>query len=316
MRVLITGGTGFIGTNLVKTLNNATEISIIKQPNSIIPSWSRSVFKKTKIYDVDICNLERLQEIIKNIEPEKIFHLAAYTTSGQTFIDANKSIQINIQGTANILHSLENTDYECFVNMSTSEVYGNNATPFKEDQRPNPVSPYGISKYTTEMFCNILYKVHGYPILNLRLFNPYGEFQPPNKIISKTIISCLLKKDIQLVEGEITRDFIYIQDVVNALIKSSETKKAIGETINIGSGKEHSIKDIVTRIINSMDNPIKPLFGVIPYRKNEIMHNYADVTKTRKILNWKPKHTLNSGLKKTIEWYKDQFKKEPKSFIL
>lgn len=316
MKILITGGTGFIGTNLVKSLVDDTEISIIKQPNSTIPSWSKNIFKKTKIYSVDICDLETLQKTIKNIEPEKIFHLAAYTGSGQTFTDADKSVQTNIQGTVNLLHSIENTDYECFVNMSTSEVYGNDTVPFKEEQNPNPISPYGISKFVAEMFCNIFHKTYGFPILNLRLFNPYGEFQPPNKIISKTIISCLLKKDIELVRGQITRDFIYIQDVVNVLIKASETKKAIGETINIGSGEEHSIKEIVTKIIDLMDNPIKPLFGVIPYRKNEIMRNYADIKKARKILNWEPKHSLDSGLKKTIGWYINQFKKEPNSFIL
>jgi UDP-glucose 4-epimerase len=165
------------------------------------------------------------------------------------------------------------------------------------------VSPYSVSKYSAEMFCDLLYKLYGYPIVTLRLFNLYGEYDISSRIIPDSIIACLMRKELKLTSGKQTRDFNYVKDVIEGILKASDVKKAIGETINIGSGKEYSIRFLVEKIIELMGNPIKPSFGAFSYRKNEVWRMRCDNSKARRILNYKPKFSLEEGLKKTIEWY-------------
>jgi len=311
VRVLVTGGSGFIGLHLVERLiKEDADIYVIKRPNSILTPWTKDILKKVKVYNVDISDFEKLKHIMKKIEPKKIFHLAAFTNVNRSFTVTNEAIKNNVQGTLNLLHSLENVDFDCFINTSTCEVYGNNPVPFTENQLPNPVSPYGASKYSAEVFCQFFYNTYNFPITILRPFTSYGEYQLCKMFIPQIIVSCLLKEDLKLTEGTQTREFNYVEDIVDGYIKTSITKRAIGEIINIGCGEEHSIKETVFKIIKLVGNDTKPLFGSIDYRENEIWRLFCDNTKAKKILKWEPKYSIERGLEKTIKWYSRQIKKD------
>ena len=296
-RVLVTGATGFIGKHLINSLlKEKAKISIICRKKLIKN-------QNIKIYSGDLTDSSFLNKAIKEINPEKIFHLAAFVNPSRDILLLDKAFQVNFFGTANLLNSLKNIDYESLVLTSTAEVYGNNRIPFKEDMPLNPLSPYSLSKASAEIFCNMLYKNNNYPIIILRLSLVYGPGQNTDRFLPQLLTTLLKNKEFSMTKGEQKRDYIFVKDVVEALIKSSSSKNAIGQTINICSGKQHTIKYIASRIA-IMLNAKKLIRHDLPYRKNEQWSYCGDITKAKKILNWKPKTNINTGLKKTIDWYK------------
>ena len=261
------------------------------------------------VYDVELTNFVKIKEIIGEVQPlEKIYHLAAYPDMKPSFQNTNSTIQVNIQGTMNLLHALADVDYDAFVHIGSYKEYGNTEVPYKENQQLDPTSPYAVSKAAAEMYCKVYYMIYKYPIVMLRLPTVYGPNQDTNLLIPGTILACLQKKNIEMTKGEQKREVIYVSDIVEAVIKASLKKKAIGEIINVGTGVEYSVREIVLKIIDLMENPIEPIFGALPYRDTEIWHIGGDNSKAREILNWEPKVSLEEGLKKAVEWYTNHAK--------
>ncbi len=304
-RILVTGFPSFISLHLIERLKkNGALIFVFKKPSSRGNQREKQLSNSgINVFDVDITNFRSIQSSIKKIQPEIIFHLAAYTNSERSTKIINRCIKINSEGTANLLRALEKTNYKSFVNISSTEVYGPIAVPFEEGQRTQPISPYGLSKLAAENVCSFFYEVHHSPIINLRVSMIYGEFQPTNKIIPHIILSCLKKRDLQLTTSEQTKDFVYVGDVVDALIKASLEEKTIGETINIGTGREITIKNLALTIAEKIKFSGVINFGTIPMKKGEIMRMAVSTTKAETLLDWKPKTTLEKGLEKTISWY-------------
>ena len=301
----MTGYPGFVSMHLVARLKKeGALIFVLQNPFSKGDLLEKQIIKsRIKVFDVDITNFSSIQSCVKKIKPEIIFHLAAYTNAQRTSNIIDECIKVNIEGTANLLRALEKTRYKSFVNVSSSEVYGPISVPFKEVQRAQPISPYGMSKLAAEHICNFYFKIYHSPIVNLRISMIYGEFQPEDKIIPHLILSCLKKKDLQLTAGRQTRDFVYVEDVVEALVRASLARKASGETINIGSGDEITIKDLVSKIVEKTKFPKKVNFGTIPIKRGEIMRMRVTTAKAKKILGWEPKITLEKGLEKVIISY-------------
>jgi nucleoside-diphosphate-sugar epimerase len=302
VKVLVTGATGFIGSHLTRRLVNlGANVSIIteKNPN---PWRIKDIQNQIKIYECNI-NDKKLKDCIEKIKPQKIYHLAAFVNPERILENLDEMIEVNVNGTINLIRSLENIEYDCFIYTGTCEEYGKNKAPFTEDQIPHPVSPYSYSKVAATLFCKMYYELTKKPIIILRPFLTYGPTQDPKLLIPIVINKALHKEEIKMTKGEQTREFNYVEDIVEAYIKASTTKEAIGEIINIGNGIEYKIKDVVLKILKMMNNPIKPAIGVLPYREGEVMHFYSDNKKAKSLLNWKPKYSLEEGLKKTIEWY-------------
>lgn len=315
-RILVTGGLGFIGFHLVRRLiNEKAHIFILDKSKMRHTPWFREFSEGIDSYSCNLTDLNKLQSIIKDIEPEYIFHLAASLNRERSFSIANEVIQTNVQGTINLMHSLDGISYDRFVYPSTSEVYGNNEAPFREDQMPDPISPYSASKYAAEVFCKLFQKTFGLPIVVLRLFNPYGECQRTDLLIPNVIVSCLLKKGLKMTKGEQTREFNYVEDIVDGMVRAASINGAVGEVINLGSGLEHTVREVAEKIVSMMGNPIKLLFGATPYRKNEIWRMFCDNAKAKHILGWRPRYTLDSGLRKTIRWYVKEFEEDKKEFL-
>ena len=306
-RVLVTGAGGFIGSHLTRRLvDEGAEVSVfeISKTDNI-----KGVIDKTDLHRIDVCDFKSVHDTIRKIQPEKVYHLGAFVDTRRSFLNIDKIIQTNIQGTINLLNALDGTDYNCFIHLGTLEEYGDNPVPFTENQIPDPMSPYSASKTSAAIFCKMYHKTFGSPAITLRLPVVYGPYQSTKMFIPELICSALLKKDFKMSKGDQSRNFIYIEDIVDGLIKASVTKDAVGEIINLGSEREYKIKEVAIKILDLMGNPIKPLIGALPYRSGEVMHYYCDNKKAREILNWSPKTDLDDGLKKTIEWYTTKYKK-------
>jgi nucleoside-diphosphate-sugar epimerase len=135
----------------------------------------------------------------------------------------------------------------------------------------------------------------------------------PNMLIPELIVSGLLKKDFKATKGEQGREVNFVEDAVEGFVRAACSKKAVGEVINVGCGREYKIKEIIEKVLDLMGRPIEPLLGALPYRENEIWHMYCDNTKAKEILGWKPRHGLEQGLRKTIAWYREMYEKRPKA---
>lgn len=301
-RVLVTGAAGFLARHLIPELlgrgANVTGLSLEKSP-------SQNMQRNFSYINLDLKDKNRLKEEIKNIKPQKIFHLAAYPDKEAVFENTDECIQNNIQGTLNLIHSLDNTGYDSFIHIGSYKEYSGSKMPFKETDALFPISSYAISKACAEMFCRAYHQLYGLPLVSLRFPTIYGPEQHGQNLIPYLISSCLSVSQLKLTKGEQKRELIYISDVIDALLKASLSRKAHGEIINIGTNKEYTIREIVNLIIKLTNSKIKPEWGAIPYRKNEIWNMKGNNKKAKDILGWKPKTSLRQGLIKTIKHYKN-----------
>lgn len=306
VRVLVTGGNGFIGSHLTSSLVDLnSEVYIITRSNDT--KNISEILDKIKFFKADLTDYQKLNKTIKDIQPEVIFHLASDVNASRDISLLHQSIDNNLNGTINLLNSLNSINYKVFVNVGTCEEYGNAKTPFTEDISPIPVSPYSTSKVATTYYCKMLHETQKFPIVMLRPFLTYGPRQVNKMFIPSLIINALQNKDFRMTKGEQTREFNYVDDIVDGMLKSALSKKAIGEIINIGNGKEYRIINVAKKILEVIDSKSK-LDTSLPYRPGETMHFYCSNKKAKDLLDWKPSTSLEEGLKKTIEWYSYVFK--------
>ena len=294
--VLITGANGFIGKNLIKRLaKEEAEIYCIDKNQSEL----KELIKKE--YIIDIKNFEELKKVISEINPNIIFHLAAFINHSRDINLIKETYEINVQGTINMLMATKDIKYDLFIYPNTSELYGDeNETPFKENMKTKSMSPYSASKISAENYCNLFLEVFNKPIAIFRMPVVYGPYQKGNMFIPSLINSIIKNKEFSMTKGEQHRDFIYVDDIMGAFIISC--KKIIKGTFNLGSGKEIKLKEIAEYLQKSNNLTVK--FDK-PYRENEMWHYYLDISKIKKELNWEPRYNIEEGLRKTIEWWKE-----------
>ena len=303
VKVLVTGISGFIGAHLARRLvaEGVRVYGLVRGSSNL---WRIQDLKnQINLYHVDLRDFASVRKAAQDIKPQKLFHLAAYVDVSRSFEVMEEMVEVNIKGTLNLLRALDGTGYDCFINTGTCEEYGDNPVPFREEQIPNPVSPYSAAKVSTSMFCQMLHKTRGLPIITLRPFLTYGPRQESNMLIPLLIKKMIKGEALEMTQGEQTREFNYVDDIVDGFIKASISPGAIGEIINIGNGLEYKIRDVVEMILKLMDSPLKPKLGALDYRPGEARHFYCDNTKAREILGWSPKVDLEDGLKMTINWF-------------
>ena len=304
-RCLISGGSGFIGSHLThQLLADGAEVSVIVRYDSVMKNERlRDCWDDIRVIEADLRNRGAL-EAIRKFKPEVVFHLAAYNHVGESFTQVEECFDVNAKGTANLLDNCG--DVEKFVYMSTSEVYGHQSqVPFLETMTPDPISPYSITKYAGELYCRMKQRiVDGPPIVITRSFNTYGPYQSAKAIIPEMIINCLRGNSIRTTPGEQTREFNYVGDIVRGLMKAASSKERIDGVINLASGEEIAIRDLVKKIAALTDTRSKVEIGALRYRPTEIWRMYADNSRARELLGWQPAVGLDEGLKLTVEWFR------------
>lgn len=304
-RILVSGGSGFIPSHLTRRLvGEGARVGILTKYNSIIDNIRLvDVWDKITVIEADIRNLDSLKQV-SLFKPEIIYHFAAYNHVGDSFIHVAETLDCNVRGTANLLESYDK--YKKFIYISSSEVYGyQTKVPFSEDMFPKPISPYAVGKYGGELYCRMKMENMHKPIVILRPFNAFGPYQSPRAIIAEIIIACLKGKPVFTTEGRQTRDFNYVENLSDGFVKAVEVDEAVGKIINIGSGEDISIRDLVLRIHKETNSSSKLHIGALKYRPTEVWRMRSDNRRAQTILKWKPKIDFKEGLRRTIAWYRN-----------
>ncbi len=305
--VFVTGATGFIGSHLVRRLLKESYNTHILYRTTTSSSRLDDMLSKTTKHNVDICNKKSLEKLLKRIKPDYIFHLANIGIYGGKESPDEDVVNVNFLGTVNLIQSSKDIPYKFFVNTGSSSEYGRKNKKMKEDDSCFPESMYGITKLASTLYAQNFAKKTNKPVLTLRLFSPYGSYDDPNRFISTIIKQALANKEIRLTYPKNVRDYIFVDDVINAYISCIKNgNKLSGEIINVGSGKQHTIEEVlntVTKLIHTKSRVVKD--DTITRYESVIWQ--ADITKAKNLLDWRPTTTLEDGLKQTIEWYKQNY---------
>ncbi|MFQ5801321.1 MAG: GDP-mannose 4,6-dehydratase [Candidatus Methylomirabilales bacterium] len=304
MRVLVTGGAGFIGSHLCRRLvEEGAELFVTVKYNSIIDNVRLArLWDKITPVEADLRNPDSLVQL-RGIRPQLIYHLAAYNHVGDSFLQVSEAIDSNAKGSVNLLEAYE--EYERFVYISSSEVYGHQKqVPFQEELVPHPLSPYAIGKCTGELYARMKWRSLNHPVVVVRPFNAFGPYQSPRAVVAELIIKCLRGEDVVTTEGHQTRDFNFVENLVDGFIVAGIRAGIEGEVINLGSGVELSIRELVAKIHALTSSRSRLRIGDLPYRPGEITRMVADSCKAERLLGWSPRVDLDKGLELTIEWYR------------
>jgi len=301
MKVLVTGGAGFIGSHIVDELiKEGYDVVIV---DNLSTGFKKNINPKSKFYKVDIRDYKKLEKIFKREKPEIVNHHAAANNIMKSFIDPKTDAEINIIGTLNIIKASIKFNVNKIIYASSGGVsYGEpKQIPTKETHPINPIAPYGLSKYVAESYLKLFSdKVN---FTSLRYASVYGPRQnPKNEVgVISIFISRIINNKTPIIngDGKQTRDFIYVKDVIKANMIAIE--KGDNEVFNIGTQKETSIVELLNIIQNIMKTNIKPKFADKPL--GEINRCCLDISKAKKILGWKPEYSLEEGLKETISWW-------------
>ncbi len=289
-KIIVVGGNGYLGGFLTKVLEeNGADVFII----------SKDCEQTSSQFIIDITNFDETYKIIQKIKPDIVYHLAANISRNRDFSIYEKMAAVNVQGTLNILRSLEGIDAH-FIFTSTSEIYGNNISPFHENQIPKPVSPYSLSKISAEMLIQTYCTNHSKKYTNLRVFNFYGENMPEAFFIPQMINSLKKGEDFLMTKGEQVRDFLYVGDVVNALVLTAQNTNSYGETMNVCSGQGTKLSKLASAVNTSMNTKAKIVLGAIPYRDNEVWEMIGDQSKIKKSIGFEPKISIDKGIEIVI----------------
>jgi len=300
-KILIVGGTGFIGYHLAKkTLQKGWKVTSISSKKPV----KKRYLAKVKYLICDITNKKSLEHNIKKKSFKYVVNLGGYVDH----TDKIKTFQSHYNGCINLTEILLKNPPDAFVQMGSSVEYGNLKSPQKENDKCNlrsMKSTYGKAKLLATTYLIDLFKKKKFPSTVLRLYLAYGPKQDINRFLPIIINGCIKNKKFPCSEGKQFRDFVHVYDVVDAILKSLTNKNARGEIINIGSGKPKKIRKIVKdiqKIIKKGD----PQFGQIKLRKDEILKIYPNINKARKKIQWKPKILFNKGIKSVIKFYNEQ----------
>ena len=324
MRILVTGGAGFIGSNFIINQINHTKNTIINFDKLTYAGNLEnldSVLNNNRYHFIqgDICDVELLKDTIIKFNPDSIIHFAAESHVDRSIEYPLDFIHTNLSGTAILLDTVQkfsswkNNNFFRFLHVSTDEVYGSLGEKglFNESSPLNPSSPYSASKAGSDLLVRSWYKTYGFPILITNCSNNYGPFQFPEKLIPLIITNALDQKPLPIYgDGLNIRNWLFVNDHCEALFLILKTG-SIGETYNIGGNNEIKNIEIVQLICNSL-NELKPLpksklyNDFITYVEDRPGHDYRyaiDSSKIKNNLHWAPKESFKSGIKKTIKWY-------------
>jgi len=311
MNILITGGAGFLGSHLVDRLlaedNNVTVIDGHSTNITVIDDFSHGKYvnlhndPRLKVYNISI--LEDISYLFEGIDT--VFHLAALTRPQWSIDHPEEVTKVNVGGTLKVLEHSRDNKVKRVVFVSSSDIYGDQEIyPTPEDVLPNPMNMYALSKWVGELYCELFNKLYGLEYNIIRPFNAYGTRMPLTGIwtsaIATFIDAMINKKPFKTFgNGKQTRDFIYIDDIIDLLMILAKSKVK-NEVFNCGSGTQNSINE-VREIIERLTNT-RVKFERLP-AQFEKKTTLADMSKAEKLLNWKPKISLEEGLKRTIEGY-------------
>jgi len=308
-RFLVTGGAGFIGSNLVRHLLTAGEhVRVIDDLSTGRQDNLADILSDIELLRETVCDPESCRRAVEGVE--YVLHQAALGSVPRSVKDPLVSNEANVTGTLNMLIAARDAGVRRFVCAGSSSVYGDTQVlPKVETMAPNPISPYGVTKVTKGHYCRIFSQIYGLPTVVLHYFNVYGPRQDPHSAYAAVIprfVSALLRGERAVIYGDglQTRDFTYIEDCVNAnLLACQAGEKADGEAFNVSYGQQVTIRTVHDIICELLGVDSEPEYAAP--RPGDVLDSLADISKAREILGYEPQYGIRAGLTKAIGWYKE-----------
>jgi nucleoside-diphosphate-sugar epimerase len=307
---LITGGAGFIGSNLAEHLvNQGRSVRVFDNFSTGKRQNVRNFEKQAEIIEGDLRDMDQVKRAVAGVR--YVLHLAAIPSVPCSVENPQLTNEANITGTLNLLVAARDAKSQRIVFSSSSSVYGDTPTlPKREDMPPSPLSPYAVHKITGEYYCRIFWHLYGLETVSLRYFNVFGPRQDPQSqyaaVIPRFITAILAGQQPTIFgDGKQSRDFSHVENVITANLAACDApKEALGEPFNIACGGRITLLDLVDTINKITGKNIRPKFD--PPRPGDVLHSQADITKARKLLGWTPRISFREGIEKAIAWYRQE----------
>ncbi|NIR49001.1 SDR family oxidoreductase [candidate division KSB1 bacterium] len=309
---LVTGGGGFIGSHVVRyLLNQNHRVRVLDNFITGNRHNLKEVMENIELIDGDFCKEEEARLAVKDID--YVIHLGALPSVPRSVKNPMLTTDINVSGTVKLLHAAQDSQVKRIVFASSSSVYGNSPEfPRQEEQVPQPLSPYAVSKLSGEFYLKCFYNLHGLETVCLRFFNVFGPRQDPNShyaaVIPRFIQAVLSDRPPTVYgDGKQSRDFTFVEDLVNGIYKACHSKSAAGEVINVACGRRISLNHLLDLLRDISNKRITPEYT--SPRPGDVRDSIAAIEKARNLLGYEPRFTMAEGLGKTYRWYESQMKK-------
>jgi len=310
--VVVTGGAGFIGSNLSEVLSVHNNVTILDNFATGRMKNIAHLLEKENVELVEgsITDLELLKKVFK--DKKYIFHQGALPSVERSVKDPLTTNNVNITGTLNVLLAARDCHVEKVVFAASSSAYGETPTlPKVETMKPSPLSPYAVTKICCEEYLRLFHELYGLRTTSLRYFNVYGPKQDPNSQYAAVIprfIKAVMRNEPPTIygDGKQSRDFTFIKDVLQANLKAAVSEKCDGEVCNIATGKRITVENLAFKIIKAFGKNLKPVYA--PPRPGDIKHSLADISKAKKLMGYKPEYNIDRGLKETITYFIEEEK--------
>lgn len=307
-RYLVTGGAGFIGSNIAQALlARGEQVRVLDNFSTGKRENLRDLSGDLEIIEGDITQLATVREAMAGVD--YVFHEAAIASVQSSVDDPVATDRVNVGGTLNVLWAAQAAGVRRLVYAASSAAYESGSERKREDMRVRPVSPYGVSKLAGEFYCSAFYHVYGLETVALRYFNVFGPRQDPDSEYSAVIprfIRALLNGQQPHIfgDGEQTRDFTFVANVVAGNLLALEVPNAVGHIYNIATGRPISLNDLAQTLGEILQVPVQPTYA--PARPGDIRHSSADIAQARTVLGYLPSIGIESGLEATVAWFKSR----------
>lgn len=306
---VVTGGAGFIGSHITeRLLNDGHQVRVVDNLSSGKQTNLAHLRGDLHFHQVSITDLDTLRPLFEGVDT--VFHHAALASVTQSVDDPLLNHEYNVTGTLNVLLAARDAGVRRVVFAASSAAYGDNPVEYKsESMLPSPLSPYGAAKVTGEYYCQVFAKVYSLETVCLRYFNVFGPCQDPHSQYAAVIplfITALLRGELPTIYGDglQSRDFIHIDNVVHANLLAAQAPAASGQIINVATGQHINLLQLIEKINMKLGTAIQPTH--VPERAGDIKHSCADISKARQFLNYEPVVDFDSGLARTIDWYRSR----------
>jgi nucleoside-diphosphate-sugar epimerase len=302
-RVIVTGATGFVGSNLARRLlRDGQEVHLLVRSGH--SSWRiDGIRRDVRLHEVALEDAEAVSESVARIRPEWVFHLAAHGAySSQT--DLRRMIQTNLVGTINLVEACLASGFEAFVNTGSSSEYGFKDHAPSEDESPEPNSHYAVTKAAATLYCRYTAQSRALHLPTLRLYSVYGPYEEPTRLIPRLITRGLKGELPPLVDPTVARDYVYVDDVTEAYLLAAAARSDVepGAIYNVGTGVQTSLGEAVETARRVLSVKRGPQWASMPGREWDTNIWVADNRKIRDALGWQARHTFEQGFRLTVEW--------------
>jgi UDP-glucose 4-epimerase len=312
MRYLVTGGAGFIGSHIAEELaRRGHSVVVLDDLSSGKEANLAHLAGKVELRKGSVCDSETVASACRGAD--YVIHLAARTSVPRSVLEPIETNRVNVDGTLNVLIAARDAKVKRVVFAASSSAYGETPTlPKTESMEPAPISPYGVTKLVGELYAQVCGRVYGLENVSLRYFNVFGPRQDPTSqysgVLSRFITALLDGKQPSVFgDGEQSRDFTYVANVVDATLRACEASGASGKVFNVGTGERFTLNETLRLLGKISGKNAQAKYD--PPRTGDILHSQADISLARKILGYQPSVAFAEGLKRTWEWYASTYKK-------